>query len=249
MIKKSIFFYFQLFVFTTFLQEVKAQEIEQVDLYDNLSRVGNALKSSQNMATGIAYDNRFEGTKGTPYWFDDWCVADVDFIGFKSYENVALKYDVVNEKVILKISSDSIEYVVEPEIIERFTVNYFGNNFKFSKIDRNLFLNPQEKTKFYRVVYDGQIAVIQEVLKVLIKADFKGGYASGETYDQYVKKENYFLLYPKGKFKPFELKQKSVAKCLPKSEREKFNQYFEKNKVKLKTEQILIQALSYLEKN
>lgn len=246
MVMKPIFFWliFSLFYFLGFAQENINNEI---DLYNNLNQVANASRTSGNAATGIAYDNRYEGIKGTPYWFDDWSTGKVDFMGFKSFENVLLKYDVVNQKVVLKIRKDSIEYIVEPEIIERFFTTYLGVESRFAKFDKFLFDKPQDQTKFYRVVHDGEIPVIQEITKNLKKADFQGAYASGETFDEFIKKENYFILLPNGKFKEITLKEKSVMKCLPASKAKIFKEYFEKNKGKLKTEKNLSLALEYIE--
>lgn len=246
MITKGLFL---LIIFTsaTIFGHTQESIKNEIDLFDNLNQIGNAGNSAENMTPGFAYDNRYDGIKGSPYWFEDWGVGKVDFIGFKSYENVLIKYDVVNQKVVLKLGSDSQEYVVEPEIIERFYSTYLGTENRFVKFDKFLFEKPKDKTKFYRVVHDGEIPVIHEVTKYLKKADFQGAYAAGETYDEFIKKEAYYILLPNGKFKEIILKENSVAKGLPASKAKLFKAYFEENNIKLKTEQTLRLALDYVE--
>lgn len=246
MITKGLFL---LIIFTsaTIFGHTQESIKNEIDLFDNLNQIGNAGNSAENMTPGFAYDNRYEGIKGSPYWFEDWGVGKVDFIGFKSYENVLIKYDVVNQKVVLKLGTDSLEYIVEPEIIERFYSTHLGTENRFVKFDKFLFEKPKDKNKFYRVVHNGEITVIHEVTKYLKKADFQGAYASGETYDEFIKKEAYFILLPNGKFKDIILKENSVAKGLPASKTKLFKAYFEENNIKLKTEQSLRLALDYVE--
>jgi len=246
MITKGLFL---LIIFTsaTIFGHTQESIKNEIDLFDNLNQIGNAGNSAENMTPGFAYDNRYEGIKGSPYWFEDWGVGKVDFIGFKSYENVLIKYDVVNQKVVLKLGTDSLEYIVEPEIIERFYSTHLGTENRFVKFDKFLFEKPKDKNKFYRVVHNGEITVIHEVTKYLKKADFKGAYAAGETYDEFIKKEAYFILLPNGKFKEIILKENSVAKGLPASKTKLFKAYFEENNIKLKTEQSLRLALDYVE--
>lgn len=246
MLTKGIFL---LIIYASILSTGFTQESikNEIDLFDNLNQIGNTAISAENMAPGFAYDNRYEGIKGSPYWFEDWSLGKVDFIGFKSYENVLIKYDVVNQKVVLKLGPDSIEYVVEPEIIERFYSTYLGTENRFVKFDKFLFEKPKDKTTFYRVVHDGEIPVIHEVTKYLKKADFQGAYAAGEAYDEFVKREAYYILLPNGKFKEIILKENSVVKGLPASKAKLFKAYFEENDIKLKTEQTLRLALDYVE--
>jgi hypothetical protein len=164
---------------------------------------------------GYIIDNSYEGLLGSPYLFDKFLPILVKADDIEYYVPVEANIDLKNSTLIYieKESGDLFslpcqrisEVLVELEkdrLIFRTTVN---KNFK-----RSL-----KEERFYQVLKEAPNEFIKMPYKVLIPADYRGGYSAKRRYDEYKSEISYYILDHDNSYTEVSLNRKSLIKLFP----------------------------------
>ena len=217
-----------------------AQTVPDPSLYEakvNLQELG----SVSGTGTVQTFDNRYEGTKGTPYVFETWYPGE---IFLKSKSKVLVKemnyncYD--NELVYLDPATKVIR------LINRFTVDLF---YILNGSDTLLFapIEPENDGEFLfaQVLYNGGSIVYKQHQKEFVKANYEGGYSADRKYDEFADKSDLYISRQNDeKFHKVKKSKKQILEAFPGTEDE-ISSYIKAEKLDLKDEEDVIILLKY----
>ncbi len=190
---------------------ITAQEISGNDAQENLFKIGGP-----DATIGVIrkFDNRYEGVKGTPFYFDLWTKGNLELVDGRRIENLQLKYNAYEDELLMNKPREGAIYL-QKEIIKAFSLIDTKTNTEVIFVK---YRHPKKETefKFYRLIYDGTITLF-EVLKVVFEeADFHGGYSKDKRFDEF-KKYSIYYYYTDSDPHPKKLKTSpsGVSKIFP----------------------------------
>ncbi len=201
----------------------------------------DAVSGANNSKVARTFDNRYEGVKGTPYLHGKWTKGTVKYKD-GSFSKGSFKVDAYGNNLLALLSSgDSV--IMLPNIIEEVKLTTDNGN---TQTFRMFLLNPKQPVGSYAaVVYDGNTKLILNTKKNLVKADFKGGYSSGQTYDEFTSTAAYFIQPGDGQpVKVNKLNKKNVLSALTRNQ-EQVKSYVAEQKLDLQNEADVIRLLTY----
>lgn len=190
------------------------------------------------------WDSRYQGMKGHPFVKNAWENAQIVSVDGKVYQDVPLKYDVYSNLAVVKNSKgDSI--ITEVLNIQEFTFKSSKMTFvKEPLLDNSD--NIKNYGKLYEQLYKGnKVALLKNHRKVLLQADYQGGYSANRRYDELVEEYDYFLKKT-GTIEKIKLNEKNLLKSLSDREKE-LKEFLKKEKLNLKTEVGVLRLLQYYE--
>lgn len=190
------------------------------------------------------WDSRYQGMKGHPFVKNAWENAQIVSVDGKVYQDVPLKYDVYSNLAVVKNSKgDSI--ITEVLNIQEFTFKSSKMTFvKEPLLDNSD--NIKNYGKLYEQLYKGnKVALLKNHRKVLLQADYQGGYSANRRYDELVEEYDYFLKKT-GTIEKIKLNEKNLLKSLSDKEKE-LKEFLKKEKLNLKTEAGVLRLLQYYE--
>jgi hypothetical protein len=174
------------------------------------------LGNGTNATTVRTYDNRYEGVKGTPFFNEEWAKASIT-ANNTLYENVDVKYN-AHEGNVLYRNPEGNEYILEAHKIDQFILkdNKTKRDYTFKKFPVLASKDPKLLYGFAAVIYEGNnLQLVMVPVKILVKANFKGPYTSGNKYDELQEEQVYYLIGPKQTVNKIKLSKKSLLKALP----------------------------------
>lgn len=204
---------------------------------ENLRELGS-LSGTGSVQT---FDNRYEGTKGTPYVYESWFPGEI-FV--KSKKKVVVRelnyncYD--NELAYLDPSTKAVM------LINRYTVDFFyfldGN-------DTLLFvpIEPENdgESIFARVLYNGESMVYKRYEKEFVKANYEGGYSADRKYDEFADKSSlYFSKHDDKHFYKVRKSKKQILEAFPDA-KDDISGFIKAEKLNLKSEEDVVKLLKY----
>jgi hypothetical protein len=187
------------------------------------------------------FDNRYEGTKGTPYVFEQWTPGEVFLKDKKRIIIQEMNYNCYdNEVAYLDPSSKAVM------LINKFTVDLF---YLKSGEDTLVFVPVQlEEDKgpvFTQLLYKGESTLYKLYGKEFVRANYEGGYSADRKYDEFADKSS---LYMSTSDDPALIKlkksKKQILTAFPDAEDE-MSAYIKAEKLDLKNEADLIRLLLY----
>jgi hypothetical protein len=213
------------------------------DAQNNVNAIGGGAGSAT--AAVRTFDGRYEGVKNSPYLLDEWYRADLFLADNRKYENIQLKLNTHRDEVVIRRSGSGDSVIIDKGTISHFVIKPTEDRVIYF---RKLQPKGTSKTEFYQVLAEGTYFLLVKHGKELLKADFKGGYSSGRTYDEYVPFRDYFVTLPTDSTQVIKMKanEKSVLKTL--GDDGKWAAYLKQNNLNLKLEADLIRFFDYLNK-
>lgn len=199
------------------------------------------------MTTMAAYDLRYEGTKGSKYFIDEWLTGELVFLkeNTKAPKSVPLKYDSQSKELLFKRSvGDSI--VVNPAQIKGFIINDAKNNvsFPFAKFEGLKTEGGTVPVAYLLVLYKNKTSLLKYVSKMMQKANYSAVSNVDRRYDEYMDNSEYFIQKPDGSLSRAKLKKSSVVKALGDKE-EQVEAYIKKENISFKNEYDLARVVDY----
>lgn len=192
--------------------------VQGADAEQNLNYLGR----NSNDPGGIVrvYDNRYEGMKGTPFYWKGWGKAAIN--GNKAvYEGVQVKYNVL-ENNLLYLNAKGEPMVLEAHQITGFvlTDSLSRAEVSFRKEPALANLDPQLSNKFAEVVFeqDGK-ALLAVHRKEILKANYQGAYSANRTADELLDKPQYFYV-SNGKVQELKLSKRTFYDLFPEKQEE-----------------------------
>lgn len=173
----------------------------------------------------MAYDNRYEGVKGSYTFFEDFRPGTVEMKKGK-FSNVSINYDAYTDNLLAR--NEKINDVVQlrKDLITSFVLkSASGEEFLFVKKTIN------ENPTFLLELVRDSITLYCKISKTIKKADYGGAYNATETrYDEFLTVNTYFIITGNREPREFKSSKKGVLKALPEFE-EQLSSYLKKNKI------------------
>lgn len=227
---------------TVFAQDNKVQDAILVNNLPNVSGAPSGALTSMN-----AYDTRYEGTKGSKYFINEWLTGELIFVkeNTKAPKTVPLKYDSHTKEVLFKRSvGDSI--VVNPNQIKGFIINDAANNasYPFVKVEGIRTEGGVVPVCYLMVLYKNKTSLLKYVSKIMQKANYSGAFSVDRRYDAYEDNSEYFIQKPDGSLSRTKLKKSSVIKALD-DKKDQLEAYIKKENIAFKNEYDLARVVDY----
>lgn len=177
-----------------------------------------ALAGSGGLApVATAFDNRYEGVRGTPLLFETWKEG---MLKIKGNDRLIgpVKLNIDLEKQIAAVSYQNSSLSVLPgDKLEYLAFESAEGAQRFLALPEQ-FVDPASRgtgTRFYEALYEGRRFVLLKYRsREFKKADFKGAYSSQVAYDEYVEGIHYFLRHGEEPFVKIKLRASAVEKQL-----------------------------------
>ncbi len=223
-VKLQKFFPFPgLVIFFIFIHPtVIAQEINEKMVSDYNDLFSEVIGLDENLINGCKYMNQFNNVKGHEFFGDNEFISGSLVLNNKTYTNVSIKYDILNQDIILsyKNSLQGINHIVlQKSLISEFELG--------SKHFEKLYF-AETDTQFFQVISNEKIKCLyfwQKILEInpqSVQNYFEYSDQSKKTYlvinndlKHYSSKFSFIRLFPEDLHKPIKA-------------------YFSKNKLNIK---------------
>lgn len=200
-----------LMLFLVFIQiTVVAQEIDykMVSIYNN--RFKKAIGLDENLINGYKYLNRYNKIKGHVFLGNNEFMSGSLVLNNKTYTNVSLKYDILNQNVILSYinSLQGINHIV---LLKNHITEFELDDKHFKKL-----YFPKTGTQYFQVISNNNIKCLYFWKKTLnITQSLKNYYEysdqSKKTYlvinndlKQYSGNHSFIKLFPEDMYEPID---------------------------------------------
>ena len=187
-----------------------------------------------------AYDNRYEGVKGTNTFLDQFTLGTVELKRGK-FDNVYLNYDAYADNLIA--INDKIKDTVQlrKDMVVRFVLNgVSGNQFPFTKIQLN-----GTPTFLLNLVND-TISLYCRISKTIKRAEIGGAYRiSDSRSDEFVTVNTYYVSKRSGEPQEIQKGKKGILQAFPEFENE-LSVYLKKNKIDFKDHEEMKLMILYI---
>lgn len=206
----------------------------------------HALGTYGNQGAIQTFNNRYEGVKGTPYFFEEWTRGRVLFRDGTVYDDIPLRYDVHNDQLIAQRSKESI-VIVFKTLVQEFSLGKPENEIflKFTKAAYLEDLKHMFPNHYVRVMYKGATSLYAVYWKSLIRADYRRAYNAGRPYDAFAElKAKYYITLPGGETVLAKPRKNALARIF-KDHRKKVKSFIEENNLVLDHGTDLIKIIAY----
>ena len=178
----------------------------QIDDVDALNR---------NLTRNIVYtyDNRYEGVKGSPYLFEEWIPGRVNMFYESTGKSGAIKdveiqLDIHNHWAFVSPLNSS-QIIQLDDGIHTVTLFQESDTILYDLVDVG------EGPQFSRQLTFSKPMLREVYLKIYRKADYRGLYSSGRTYDEFISRYHIYLQH-KGDFIKVKPGLKFLDQTIPK---------------------------------
>ncbi len=188
-------------------------------VYEKGISLEESLKSIGSLAPyesgGLAFDNRYEGVKGSPRLSDTLLPSLLRIRGQDSYVALKSDIDLVQNSVIYRHPNSGKLFVIPASNVEELIIAGDGKDLVFRTTYGKTFEKEMKDQRFIQVLKDGDYLFIKMPVKIFVEADYKKVYGSDTRYDEFQTKYRYYLLGPDNVFYQIQLNRKSVLKIYP----------------------------------
>ena len=214
-----------------------------IDAERNLVELGN----SGNPTLVRTYDNRYEGVKGTPYFFDEWNKATISASN-KVFQNVEVRYNVYENNLQYR-NSQGEAIIFEPFRVDSFSLKNSMTNqeYTFKKYPVLASQDVRLAGRFLAVLYEGektQLLMLPE--KIFKKANYQGAYSTGNKYDELYDDNSFYFVGPDQKLSKIKLNKKNLLRALS-NKQDAVQRYASSNNLDLNTSEGWAKVLAYYE--
>ena len=159
---------------------VKAQTTEK-----NIS-TRDAFEVSQISGNYImVFNNAYDGIKGTPYLNSSWSKGSLLMTSGVKYEDMALKYDMVEDNVLVKTESGKTIFPNQGYVRSFNYLDSLGNKHWFYDLGLSQEGRLAELKGFFELLYQGKSSLYVKRGKHLEHIESKGAYSSNKSYDEF----------------------------------------------------------------
>jgi len=183
------YLYGLLFLIT--LCRLSSAQMTLVELRTKYSALGNSPPISEN--SDRILDNRFRGTKGTPYIQSNWRPGTVYLRSGQEKEHVFINYDVVEDQPIIRDERGN-EVYISPIIVDHFTI-------QTEEVDRSFYQFEDPKGKdaymFAEELVTGPYRLFVRRQRYFVPADVQNSAYNTQHFAEYRSlKEQFYILKP-----------------------------------------------------
>ncbi|HNQ37721.1 MAG TPA: hypothetical protein P5086_04050 [Prolixibacteraceae bacterium] len=198
--------------------------------------------SHSRIATIQTFDNRYEGTKGSPYLSEEWLKGAVMVSGVEEPQVALLNYDCLNDELLVRLA-DGNPAALPHENVASFLLYDEQSPDKYRYF---VPITPQKGDPYFcEVLYSGRNILLVHPRKTFRKADYQRAYSPDRKYDEYLDESVYYLKSENGKdFAKLRLQKKQVLEALP-LHRQALEQFAADRNLKLNTPGEVVQLLAW----
>ena len=210
------------------------------------------IRSMTNLVNGpgaLGFDERYEGSKGTPYLFDQWRTAKAKMYGLDTFSaEIKMNVDLIRQLMTIQLRDGTTGYI-SPFNIRSLIIEEPGG------IKSQWVIRPEyqveggknEQPKFYEVLHQGDdYTLLKETKKLLIKATFQQPYSVSRNYDEFVTEYHYWLKEGDAPFNKVTLRKKVLEKALSEKETS-VRQIAKTQNIDVREEAGIVRLLEFLE--
>ena len=162
-----------------------------------------------------------EGVAGSPYADNRWLPARLDVSNARPLPPVALKYDVLHHRLLMRPQlsdrPDSLELddarVAGFVLSEPATPLGPGRQRRFRRFTESPV--PMQRTSYVEVLHQGRYAVLIHYRKTLVPAELPSAYNAGRRFPTIADHTDYYLRTPEGELRPLKLSLKALQQEAP----------------------------------
>ncbi|MDX9930550.1 MAG: hypothetical protein RBS37_11940 [Bacteroidales bacterium] len=211
--KKSLVICLSIFLtLTSWSQQLSEASQRVFKSAENMQSVINLNKISQ---TGITFDTRYEGVKGSPRLADTLLPSFLKLAGQDYYFEIRADLDLANNALIYAGSGSGQMYSIPSSDVSELVINKGGYELVFRTTKGKKFEKDLKENRFYQVLSEGEYEFIKVPMKGFIRADYQGAYTADRRYDEYVDETRYYLKGRDGTYHQVQLNKKSLIKLIP----------------------------------
>jgi len=207
-----------LFLYFSFYNALQAQ-----DMYFNHPN-GSPLRLSN-----------YVDIQGTPYLYDNWLKSEVTLKNGKTFKDVELRYDIVNDELLFKDAKGQVMAFTDP--VMQFTFN----DTKESYISNISGLKGFTDKSYFQVFNEGKVKILKKRVKTITE---ERAYNSATTTKSFVENAQYFLVGPSGTAVPLKREEKFILSVLQ-DKADQLKEYIHTKKLNLKKDPDLIDIIDY----
>ena len=178
----------------------------------NLNAIGNLTPYSTG---GVGFDNRYEGTKGSPRLFDTLMASVLNVKGQNYYIQLRSNLDLISNSLIFINPKTGKLLSIPSDIVNEVKINQEGKDMVFRTTKSKYFEKDIKDGEFFQVLKEGQFYFIKLPVKKLIAADYKDVYSADRRYDEYITYYKYYIMSSDSIFHQIRLTNKSLIKIFP----------------------------------
>jgi len=232
------------FVITGIYHHAFSQDLQGNAAQENLDKIGG-----MDYGVGIVrkFDNRYEGIKGTPFYLEDWTDGSINFENGDTIDNLKLKYNLYEDELLVLDRRLGAIYVDKSRVSTFYLAPSGGQGYRFSKLP-----HPKKETlkTYYRIIYQGEITLLENIKVVFEKANYSGGYSNDKKYDEFKKYTSFYFIKKNSENpRPQKLKTNAgaVSKIFPNHQKE-IKKYINQNLLDCRKEDALLRVFGYYHK-
>lgn len=210
---------------------------------DELELIRQMNQGESGMATVVGFDKRYEGTKGSPYLFDEWLTGSIKSRIGKTFNNVSLKFDAYANQLYLKGKDEKSPMLLNKTDVAEFTINnltgFTSSTFRVVDEGEGVFT-------YVEVLFESKIMVYKKVGKRLQKANIRAdSYGSGNNFDQFVDTESIVVIENEERIE-FKRTKSSFFRAFPKH-KSTLRKFIKKQNLDLDKDPDLVKIFGYYE--
>ena len=181
--------------------------------------------------------------EGSPYFYDDYCFAEITLTNGKVYPDVKVKIDLAN-KSILYMTESGVEMIASTPIRQVKLMSFISDETDYGEAILRGFNSPLNAAdgNIYQVLEDGKTKLLKEV--IVTYSDTKK-YGEANITRVFTKKEIFFAVFENKKELRKVDKNKSSLISMFETKQTEIRNYIENQKLKCKSEQDLIKVFNY----
>ena len=171
------------------------------------------LNSNYSKESIFTFDNRYSGVKGSPYLFDDWLPAKVQVRHMTqdqhyTVDNISAKFNIYDQTLYVKPERSSSVVAMDRGIL---SVTMFIESDSITILPVAI----KGKTVYCAQLSSKPVEVIKVYSRSFREANYKGGYSTGTTYDEFINKDQW-MIKQQGEWKVAKNSKKFWVKLFPK---------------------------------
>lgn len=204
---------------------------------ENIRELGS-LSGTGSVRT---FDNRYEGTKGTPYVFEEWVPGEVLMKDKKRILIKEMNYNCYDNEVAYLDPSSGAVMLINKYTIERFRMLWGEDTLHFVPLQ----LEGDKVPLFAQLLYGGRSTLYKVYEKEFVRANYEGGYSADRKYDEFADKSSLYISTEGApSLTKIRKSKKQVLGALPGAEKE-LSAFLKSQKLDLKLEEDLVRLLRY----
>lgn len=190
----------------------------------------------------VMRESRYSDIEGSPYWNTDWRSGNIFDQAGKEYPNKLIKYDEFKDQ--LELNQDGQVLLLNTALYPKFKISIFNGETTTQTI--HLFqtgfkVAGYKESQYFEVLFQGAYIFLKKS-KVSFIDETVNSYGTSTRIKKFTKDMKYFLVNSQGLSFEFKLKKKSLLDILG-VDGMKAEKYINENKVKINTEDDIIEVL------